>query len=145
MPSDAITAAAFDGKGVLWVGTDKGLAKFDGKKFAKFDVKAGNGNISMLHVDKEGALYVGTENKLVKVKDSKIVSTTELEGNIIAGATDYNGIDWFITDRYLYTNYERGTLYPYHETETPDCKGLAAFNEDFVFAAGSFGLQIIHG
>ena len=145
LPSDAITAAAFDGKGVLWVGTDKGLAKFDGKKFAKFDVKAGNGNISMLHVDKEGALYVGTENKLVKVKDSKIVSTTELEGNIIAGATDYNGIDWFITDRYLYTNYERGTLYPYHETETPDCKGLAAFNEDFVFAAGSFGLQIIHG
>ena len=40
LPSDAITAAAFDGKGVLWVGTDKGLAKFDGKKFAKFDVKA---------------------------------------------------------------------------------------------------------
>ena len=145
LPAEAISSAAFDGKGVLCVGTDKGLAKFDGKKFAKFDVKAGNGNISMLHVDKEGALYVGTENKLVKVKDSKIVSTTELEGNIIAGATDYNGIDWFITDRYLYTNYERGTLYPYHETETPDCKGLAAFNEDFVFAAGSFGLQIIHG
>lgn len=34
LKSDNITAMRFDANGVLFVGTDKGLARFDGEKFS---------------------------------------------------------------------------------------------------------------
>ena len=144
LPSDLITATVIDSKGVLWVGTDNGLSKFDGKKFTAVDIKADDAYITMLHADKEGAVYAGGGNQLLRFKDGKLVSTTELDGKVLHAATDYNGVDWVLTEKLLYSN-KNGAFERIEPNDTPDCAGLAAFHEDAVFAAGSFGLQILHG
>ena len=38
LKSDNITAMRFDNNGVLFVGTDKGLARFDGEKFSPVSI-----------------------------------------------------------------------------------------------------------
>jgi len=57
-----------DHEGWLWVGTDQGLSRFDGKRFRNFspspnDSMSINGlGIRVIYEDKKGNLWIGTEN-----------------------------------------------------------------------------------
>ena len=63
LPSDRVRAIAQDAEGVLWFGTDSGLAKYDGRRTQTVAVEGlSAGRVLALGFDAgEGALWVGTE------------------------------------------------------------------------------------
>ncbi|MEZ5425763.1 MAG: two-component regulator propeller domain-containing protein [Pyrinomonadaceae bacterium] len=62
LPSERVTAISQTNDGVLWFGTERGLAKFDGRRVQTIT----NLNLSILRInslrtDSEGTLWIGTE------------------------------------------------------------------------------------
>ena len=66
LPAGQITAIAQTPDGYLWVGTPRGLARFDGLRFKLFTAGTNSGlgdsRISSLLTDGEGKLWVGTQD-----------------------------------------------------------------------------------
>jgi signal transduction histidine kinase/ligand-binding sensor domain-containing protein len=63
LPSDHVQAIAQDLEGVMWFGTDGGLAKYDGRRTQKVggeDLPAGR--VRALACDAKGGLWIGTES-----------------------------------------------------------------------------------
>ncbi len=61
LPANTVTSVAQTTDGYLWVGTDGGLARFDGVRFHVFDARTpglGNRQITKLFADREGGLWV---------------------------------------------------------------------------------------
>ena len=65
LPQNSVTALAQTRDGYLWVGTQDGLARFDGVRFVVFDAHntpaIHNSRIVQVFEDRRGALWVGTE------------------------------------------------------------------------------------
>src|ERR1700730_9896388 len=66
LPQNSAQAIARTPDGYLWVGTQEGLARFDGVRFTVFDStnEAGipNKQINVLFVDRTGRLWIGTRS-----------------------------------------------------------------------------------
>ena len=68
LPQNTVQALARTPDGYLWIGTQEGLARYDGARFVVFE--PGNEsaistkNITALHVDKAGTLWIGTRSGL---------------------------------------------------------------------------------
>ena len=64
LPENSVTAIAQSKDGYLWLGTEGGLARFDGTRFTVFDKSTTSGLqsnfITSLLVDHEGTLWIGT-------------------------------------------------------------------------------------
>jgi signal transduction histidine kinase/ligand-binding sensor domain-containing protein len=64
LPSDSVRAITQTGDGVMWFGTDNGLARFDGRRVQNFslgDTDASNAVLA-LEYDGKNALYIGTRS-----------------------------------------------------------------------------------
>jgi len=68
LPQTSAQAIARTPDGYLWVGTQEGLARFDGGRFVVFDTETTPGipnkYITVLHVDRSGRLWIGTRTGL---------------------------------------------------------------------------------
>jgi len=66
LPSSPVRAIAHTPDGYLWIGTDRGLARFDGVRYVTFTTNELNAltdnRITALLVDAAGELWVGTQN-----------------------------------------------------------------------------------
>ena len=63
LPSDSVRAIAQTPDGVMWFGTDNGLARFDGRRIQKIVVgDEGNGSVTALRTLPTGQLIVGTSD-----------------------------------------------------------------------------------
>ena len=63
LPSDRVRAIAQDRDGVMWFGTERGLAKYDGRRvvaIANEGLPAGR--VLALKIDADGVLWIGTES-----------------------------------------------------------------------------------
>ncbi len=60
LASDNITALCYGADNCLYVGTDRGLSKIDGKKITTVDIGIENAPISMLFCANDGHIFVGT-------------------------------------------------------------------------------------
>lgn len=64
LPHDSVRALAETVDGYLWIGTNAGLARFDGRRFRLFDRRNTpafvNHHISALALDRSGVLWIGT-------------------------------------------------------------------------------------
>jgi signal transduction histidine kinase/ligand-binding sensor domain-containing protein/DNA-binding response OmpR family regulator/HPt (histidine-containing phosphotransfer) domain-containing protein len=75
LPQSTVQAFARTPDGYLWMGTQEGLARFDGTRFTVFE--PGNEsaipdkNISALHVDKAGTLWIGTRLGLARFEHGR--------------------------------------------------------------------------
>ncbi len=71
LPTNSVTALLFDTRGFLWVGTDDGLARFDGERFELFDDRSGlpPGPVSAIVEGPEGTLYVSTDLGVARLTD----------------------------------------------------------------------------
>src|SRR6185295_19756805 len=62
-PLGPVYAIAQDHTGYLWIGTDAGLVRFDGSRFARWDTVGTtalpNDPVSALFVSRDGTLWVG--------------------------------------------------------------------------------------
>src|SRR5687768_16620034 len=65
LPQSSVESIAQTPDGYLWLGTQEGLARFDGVRFVVFDrantPALGHNRITALAAGAEGALWIGTE------------------------------------------------------------------------------------
>lgn len=108
LPQDTIRAIAQTTDGYLWLGTDEGLARFDGYEFVVFDKTNGDlpGNsITALTSAGDGALWIGTSNGLAEYRDKQFHTYTTKQGlpdNSISGLyADHGGTLWIVAGVYL--------------------------------------------
>ena len=99
-------AIAQTADGYLWLGTEEGLARFDGVSFTIFDQsntpEIKNNVILALYVDRKDNLWIGTNDGMNRFKDGRFTSFTTRDGlsnNIVrAFCEDKNGTLWIATD-----------------------------------------------
>ncbi len=66
IPSGVVTSLAQDASGLIWIGTEEGLVRYDGYRFRRYVHDAADphslagGYISSLYVDADGNLWIGT-------------------------------------------------------------------------------------
>jgi len=78
LPNSAIPMAlATDGRGFLWLGTQNGLARWDGAQFRIFTAEQGgpsplpDSQVQVLHTDAKGRLWVGTTSAGLALLDPR--------------------------------------------------------------------------
>jgi photosystem II stability/assembly factor-like uncharacterized protein len=103
LPSNRVQSVAQDNDGAIWVGTDKGAAKFFSDHSVRFDAAAGlpNSNIHSITVDGSNRKYLGTGAGIVVIDGNQTTvyppSSGIGVGAIRAGAADSVGHVWFAT------------------------------------------------
>lgn len=106
LPQNTVIAIAQTDDGYLWLGTEEGLARFDGERFTTFDTsntpEIKNNVILALYVDREDSLWIGTNDGLNRYRNGEFSSFTTTDGlsnNIVrAICEDKNGTLWIATD-----------------------------------------------
>jgi signal transduction histidine kinase/ligand-binding sensor domain-containing protein len=71
LPSDSVRAIAQTPDGVMWFGTDNGLARFDGRRIQNFSLGEADANrILVLKTSETGELWIGTRSGAFVYSDS---------------------------------------------------------------------------
>ena len=110
LPQTSAQALARTPDGYLWVGTQEGLARFDGVKFTTFDTEnepsLPNKIISVLFVDKAGRLWIGTRYGLATFENGRFRQFERIpalrHAYIRAIEEGKNGRLWIGTEEGLY-------------------------------------------
>jgi len=80
LPQNTVHALAQTTDGYVWIGTEEGLARFDGIKFTVFNKQntpqLKSNYIRALLADKKGALWIGTAEGLVRLFEGKFTAFT---------------------------------------------------------------------
>jgi ligand-binding sensor domain-containing protein len=110
LPQNTVSALAQTKDGYLWVGTEEGLARFDGVRFVTFDrgttPAMPSGNVQALLGLQDGRLWIGTYGAgLVLFDGLRFIAFGEREGlvghSVLAMAEDGEGGLWVGTERGL--------------------------------------------
>ena len=94
LPQDTIRAIAQTKDGYLWLGTDEGLARFDGYEFAVFNKTNGDlpdNSITALAAANDGGLWIGTSNGLTEYREGRFRTLTVKQGLPDAAITACTG------------------------------------------------------
>jgi ligand-binding sensor domain-containing protein/two-component sensor histidine kinase len=84
LPSDRVRAITQDANGVMWFGTDAGLARYDGRRMQAMTAnELPQGKINALSVDENKTLWIGTDSGVVRFDDGQFKLVKETEGRII--------------------------------------------------------------
>lgn len=155
LPQNTVQAILQTRDGYLWVGTQDGLARFDGLNFTVFDKENTpafkSNDIRFLHEDRQGRLWISTSYGLICRHDGQVTAFTVSEGlpdnSVGPVVEDANGNVWIGTAGGL-THFENGNF----RTFTTD-QGLARNVIQSLYARGngsimvgtSAGLQFFNG
>jgi signal transduction histidine kinase/streptogramin lyase len=118
LPQNTVIALAQTHDGYLWLGTQNGLARFDGSAFTPFNVNntpALPANVvSFLFEDGRNNLWLGTANGALAVIQNgavkNIYAGNAASGKITAAFDDQNGAVWFVTDARRIFRWRDGAL-----------------------------------
>ena len=83
LPQDSVRAIAQAPDGALWLGTDEGLARFDGTDFTVFRQSSGGlpgSFISALIAARDGSVWVGTLGGVSRLKDGRFTNYNPANG-----------------------------------------------------------------
>ncbi len=105
LPQNTVHAIAQTRDGYIWIGTEEGLARFDGIKFTVFDKQntpqLKSNYIRTLLADRQGNLWIGTAEGLVRMLNGSFTLFTTNEGlpsdTIQAVHEDREGNLWVAT------------------------------------------------
>ena len=111
LPQSSVLAMTQTRDGYLWLGTMKGLVRFDGMKAEVFDA-LGSMTIVFLFEDSRGGLWVGTEkNGVVMIRDGELKVVTSAEGmttRLVSACEDASGAVWLCAEDGRLTRYRDG-------------------------------------
>lgn len=104
LPQDTITAIAQTSDGYLWLGTDEGLARFDGYEFTLFNSATGHlpsNSIKTLAVGPDNSVWIGTADGLAHLSGQKSRFFSRADGlpdnTIDEICVDHTGHVWIAT------------------------------------------------
>jgi diguanylate cyclase (GGDEF)-like protein len=105
LPQNSIQAILQTRDGYIWLGTERGLVRFDGVQFTVFDKGntpgLQNSNAQALYEDRAGNFWVGTWGGLHLFKDGKVTSYTTKDGltnnRVLTICEDREGAIWIGT------------------------------------------------
>ena len=105
LPQNTVHSIAQTSDGYIWIGTEEGLARFDGVRFTVFDKRntpqLKSNYIRTLLADRRGALWIGTAEGLVRMLNGKFDVFTTNDGlpsdTIQAVYEDREGNLWVAT------------------------------------------------
>jgi signal transduction histidine kinase/ligand-binding sensor domain-containing protein/DNA-binding response OmpR family regulator len=84
LPQTSVQAIARTPDGYLWVGTQEGLARFDGVRFTVFDTGNEPGipdkYITVLFVDRAGRLWIGTRSGVAVLENGRFTAFNKIAG-----------------------------------------------------------------
>lgn len=92
LPSDSVRTIAQTADGVMWFGTDNGLARFDGRRIQNFDLGAPDTNRVMTLRTASTGLWIGTEKGAFIYRDGQfhaVEGTQNLGVTAIVTEPDY--------------------------------------------------------
>ncbi len=105
LPQNVVRALAQTREGYLWIGSDDGVARFDGVRFVSLGPREGvrSGAVRTLFEDSHGAFWIGTAGSgLTRWQDGKAATFTMREGlpsdSITALGEDSEGRLWVGTE-----------------------------------------------
>jgi signal transduction histidine kinase/ligand-binding sensor domain-containing protein len=108
LPQDTIRAIAQTTDGYLWLGTDEGLARFDGYDFVIFNKENSalpSNSITALSAGAGGNLWIGTAEGLTCYRDKRFTTYKTKDGlpdnTITAVCQDHSGIVWSVAGVFL--------------------------------------------
>jgi ligand-binding sensor domain-containing protein/signal transduction histidine kinase len=119
LPQGSVTAMTQARNGYLWLGTDKGLARFDGIRFTTFDDNNTPGlnssQIRSLFDDSRDNLWIGTKTAgIVLVKDGRVESVPADKGfhagQLKSACEDSSGSVWLYTQDGQLLHYHQGSV-----------------------------------
>lgn len=103
LPQDTIRAVTQTTDGFLWVGTDEGLARFDGYEFVSFGQDRGglpSNSVTVLAAGADGSLWIGTPNGLTRYSHGRFHTFTRKDGlpgdAVSALFVDHTGRLWIV-------------------------------------------------
>ena len=103
LPQDTIRAITQTTDGFLWLGTDEGLARFDGYEFVAVGKDQGglpSNSVSVLAAGPDGSLWVGTPSGLTRYAHGRFQTFTQkdgLPGNAVSALlVDHAGALWIV-------------------------------------------------
>jgi diguanylate cyclase (GGDEF)-like protein len=107
-PQKSVMAVAQTSDGFLWLATEEGLVRFNGRTFVTFDERnapeLGDRFIRSLAIGPDGSLWIGTMSGLARYKDGKFESfrhEPESRMDIYDLCAGHDGSVWFSSDRGL--------------------------------------------
>jgi diguanylate cyclase (GGDEF)-like protein len=119
LPANYINAIVHGRDGYLWIGTEEGLARFDGFGFTVFDRRntpaLTDHNIQALHEDGRGTLWIGTRAAgVVMLRDGEFTTLSTKNGlpndRILAIASAGDGTVWIGTNGGGLVRYRNGAI-----------------------------------
>ncbi|ANQ50289.2 PAS domain S-box protein [Flammeovirga sp. MY04] len=110
-PIDRVFTIRQDKEGFLWIGSDRGLLKFDGGQVKVFDLKTDpiieTESIVFIEFDVNDRLWFATRRGLFYLEDNKAVQVFHKDGSkvksIFSMFSDENGVVWFSKQRKIYS------------------------------------------
>ncbi|MBV9771188.1 MAG: hypothetical protein JOZ32_16570, partial [Bryobacterales bacterium] len=119
LPQDTVRAIAQTKDGYLWLGTDDGLAQFDGYDFVVFNKENGalpSNSVAALKASHDGGLWIGTLGGLTRYRNGKFTTFTQKDGlgdaSVNSIAEDRTGAIWVVAGVYL-NRFEDGKFTSY--------------------------------
>ncbi len=109
LPSNSIHKFLKTSDGYLWLGTQEGIARFDGVNFTRWNDRRqyANRNLAVVTLceSRDGSLWFGTKGGLNRLKDGVVTNFTEKDGllseSIKDVREDLRGVLWIATDKGL--------------------------------------------
>lgn len=113
IPGNSVNDILLDSYGNIWVGTEKGLARFDGAWLSfHIPLSLGDCEVRCLKQDQSGNIWIGTSRGLIKINpvsdlnnpgNWRIYTTANTDSGLISDhiraiAFDHNGNIWIGTD-----------------------------------------------
>ena len=149
LPQDTIHAITQTKDGYLWVGTDEGLAQFDGYEFTVFNKENGSlpsNSVNALWAASDGSLWIGTAGGLTHYRNRKFTTFTKKDGladtSINSITEDRAGVLWVVAGVYLsrlengkFTNYS-----PRDELPIESLRGVYTGRDGTLYIAGYAGV-----
>ena len=136
LPQNYVRALAQTRDGCLWVGSDDGVARFDGLHFVAFGLREGlhSGPVRTLLGDSQGALWIGgASGGLTRLREGRFTTFTQRDGlpsdSITALAEDALGRVWVGTDAGLVL-WENGRWAPLAAADAFKGKRITALFKD---------------
>ena len=124
-----ITALAEDEDGFLWIGTQKGLNRYNGSTYRIYysqdSLSLTSDNIMSLYADSHRRLWVGTDAGINLIQNGKVTRRSKLKVDFIFSMDSYS------EDYLLFSNYQGLALY---DKRTGDIKDSIVTNLDIALS-----------